>query len=1425
MPSSVLELHGRLNDISTVKATLGLTKLREDFRQKRADLRPSNIHLQQFEATFEAVSRHADQICQWLFADPHFKLWELHDDDVEGKELLHQEIVRLGQNSTETPLLSNMFYIQARPGFGKSVTLAAVIKRLSLDSDSVICYFFFKQGDDATQKSLRALTSLVTQLFDDKHARSEEELVKLTTVLEQIRAAAASNAKDSTNSIVFTSEMLREAIVSIGNALKRRMYLIVDAIDECIDHELDGFVPFLMNLAQIPNFRVMISSRESNDLENLFLGDTSSSDLAAKSKERTSSCIITKKATILNITEERNSTDMEIYLRASLQRIMSHRSVYHQSHLKVETSRIVKTIKQKANGMFTYAAIVIASLEQPSQLTLTQKLKNLPEGMDDLYRQRLEDLSFEEKKLVLVALKFIVWGFGGITTVEIAEHFKRVYEKEYETTNEDNLQSPTNAETLANIDKENTSGHEDDPSAIANGASLQGYDPMSDPEIVETIYHLTKSGRDFFKFSNNQKNIDVVHKTVRDWVENEAERIRKWHETSEAARPKISMSDNGELNVTLSVPPSLISGGRGVSIKLQSERDAQLDIAITLLNSLSNPKFVERYMTLKYVKDDGSEKEILHPKAQTDGDSGANITPTGAQSQRTFSFATHKAEATAFRYESKHLIDHLKRVETLWPKENRQGPKWDLFWQACHEFVKPKCFYPWLAQRLQQQGYSRQGSEIACFKSQPIHEFCVDGLVMMVEFLLVQEKADPDVRELQQNQTPMILARDSEAIIMLLLEHGADKTLLNNGASYLALAATVIVSEGWLKGVIPPMPYLVKVCKILIESGADINQPIPFLSPDDTSTILHAAVAAKSLELFKFVMGRPDVNVHAKDKQGMTCLNWIAFSPNANYPLEISKEMTKMLLEAGADPNNQDFNSGAPLTFAVSLQDKDVVELLLQHGADVNDDNKQGLTALHLAASIVKANRGTEIAESITRLLLMYNADFEKETTVGELPIHRAAFCGYEKVFMILVNEYKKKYGTDQSYLFKKYGEEEKTCFQMAAQNAIGGLAIMKYIVQAATSEQLQDMLLKSNKQKENCLHLAAEAGLVDIIEFLLELGADPTIRSEYGTALDHAVLCWGKLKFEMASYLEVMIEKQNGLEKSVYLLLEKAPYLAKDSKQCLNWAIKRYNEKMINMLTECGHRIDIEDEYGWTSYEYAYAERRMESICDLPGFSSWRDPTRKPKKTAVPCKLVVAETPNVFVVSEDGLNFETVKDYVSGYGLKYENDEPALGIQSNCPTAAHRPIFYWEVTFDDTGEDTSGLSVGFYGGGAAMRGIPGTVGAQGDTFSFWGGGDLMTLRDAKGGITVHSLAPKPFVTQFGLIKWKKGDTIGAGYSMHDGIIFYTHNGRYLGTAYEDIRGRLYPAFGSFTPCKGRVNFGASPFMFEEMREHYKDLE
>jgi ankyrin repeat protein len=92
-------------------------------------------------------------------------------------------------------------------------------------------------------------------------------------------------------------------------------------------------------------------------------------------------------------------------------------------------------------------------------------------------------------------------------------------------------------------------------------------------------------------------------------------------------------------------------------------------------------------------------------------------------------------------------------------------------------------------------------------------------------------------------------------------------------------------------------------------------------------------------------------NPNLRNKTGSTPLDDAALSGN--------KDLIEMLLAHGADLSAQDPESkSAPLHYAASFGRLEAVRILVEHGADVSAKNSKGQTALQLAMS----NQQEEVA-------------------------------------------------------------------------------------------------------------------------------------------------------------------------------------------------------------------------------------------------------------------------------------------------------------------------------------------------------------------------------------------------------------------------------------------------------------------------------
>ena len=154
--------------------------------------------------------------------------------------------------------------------------------------------------------------------------------------------------------------------------------------------------------------------------------------------------------------------------------------------------------------------------------------------------------------------------------------------------------------------------------------------------------------------------------------------------------------------------------------------------------------------------------------------------------------------------------------------------------------------------------------------------------------------------------------------------------------------------------------------KILLENGANVNNVCTGSSRQQTTTYL-----ARTTPL------------HEACKLG------------SYFSSEVST--VRVLLEAGANPNQYDKVGMTPLHYATLFGKEDIVSLLLEYGADPDIADKKGRTALHMIhgtpSYLVKANSVNDV---IVDLLLEYSADMDlmDDNCVSPLSMHN---CGIER--------------------------------------------------------------------------------------------------------------------------------------------------------------------------------------------------------------------------------------------------------------------------------------------------------------------------------------------------------------------------------------------------------------------------------------------
>ena len=142
-----------------------------------------------------------------------------------------------------------------------------------------------------------------------------------------------------------------------------------------------------------------------------------------------------------------------------------------------------------------------------------------------------------------------------------------------------------------------------------------------------------------------------------------------------------------------------------------------------------------------------------------------------------------------------------------------------------------------------------------------------------------------------------------------------------------------------------------------VSASDDLDEcPIPMTPANKKAlqrTALHKAVIAADMSAAERALSEKPTEVHQRDEHGFTPLHNAAAQPDSRA----RRQLVEMLLNAGADVHAADNEGFSGLHWAAACGHADVLTLLLNAGARPEQRSASGETALHRAAS---ARRGIE---------------------------------------------------------------------------------------------------------------------------------------------------------------------------------------------------------------------------------------------------------------------------------------------------------------------------------------------------------------------------------------------------------------------------------------------------------------------------------
>lgn len=307
--------------------------------------------------------------------------------------------------------------------------------------------------------------------------------------------------------------------------------------------------------------------------------------------------------------------------------------------------------------------------------------------------------------------------------------------------------------------------------------------------------------------------------------------------------------------------------------------------------------------------------------------------------------------------------------------------------------------------------------------------------------------------------------------------------------------------------------------------------------------------------------------------------------------------ITKLLLSNGADPHAMDHHGRGPLHYAVDWQNVEIVKLLLEVGADVNKRCKCDMTVLHIAVGQLRD------AEMV-KLLLEAGADINASGDNMPPPLHIAVgscvdshgilppLPPSEEVVRLLLEN-----GADaNSYDYMNTTPLHRQI--MAGVDFPGGpsLRIIQQLLESGADINARN---GSNINDQTAIFLAIYhnvISIVDVVEFLVKMGADTTLLG-WGQSLLHLAMHGGRGREYTDSERLVKILLQTPISINVRNIHGETP---------LHWAVRRgcRSARMVRLLLENGADSKIQDNDGATVRESAIERHSWSALHVIDSFN-----------------------------------------------------------------------------------------------------------------------------------------------------------------------------------------------------------------------------
>jgi hypothetical protein len=185
---------------------------------------------------------------------------------------------------------------------------------------------------------------------------------------------------------------------SVGDSSVNTVYVVVDALDECVQDQDKLLQLILKQTKDLPRLKWIISSR-NHVVQRTRLDDSQS---------------------ILSLELQKNAESVSLAIRAYISnRIAELESVQEDDAL---LKYVQQTLQEKAEGTFLWVALVVQELEHVDSWKVRQVVQDVPRGLDDLYARmidQMKQLTSEDMEYCRLILSATVLAYRPLQLLEL----------------------------------------------------------------------------------------------------------------------------------------------------------------------------------------------------------------------------------------------------------------------------------------------------------------------------------------------------------------------------------------------------------------------------------------------------------------------------------------------------------------------------------------------------------------------------------------------------------------------------------------------------------------------------------------------------------------------------------------------------------------------------------------------------------------------------------------------------------------------------------------------------------------------------------------------------------------------------------------------------------------------------------------------